>query len=458
MKQSSNAAVKAKKLKAAKKKIVTTTNRKVKKPKSKIETKNKVTDQEQTVAKSKRKSTNNITKPKAAAKEAIKKSTLVAKLKTPVKKARTIIQSKVKADNEVKTIGKSTEKKPTQKVEKTATPKKLVKRNRKPSKPALKSNAKQDAKITIPKAKKTTNNPVTKSRKASTAEKSVSKSKPKTQKKIKKIIKKPTVTKKITKPKRKTENKVKPQTKKTVTPKKQSKRIKKVVPSEKKKQTVKQDLLKNKKLKVAVKQQTGKPVEPKKQIKNKIQIKKKPGLSNKNKPRITIKSEKIGNQKTDVKKPDYKPFLKDIKQKKRRKKAQKPIEIEDKSSYLFEKTTRKKRGRRKLIKPVGSAVFRGKRMSYEFDVYNLKEKFEDFPAVFVISKRKLDKNGKGHHKIICIGQTETLGKEIVKHNRLSCIKKNKATVISILKDDSERNRLLIEENLKTSYGILCLHD
>ncbi len=96
-------------------------------------------------------------------------------------------------------------------------------------------------------------------------------------------------------------------------------------------------------------------------------------------------------------------------------------------------------------------------MTYEFDVFDLKEKFEDFPAVFVISKRKLDKNGKGHHKIICVGQTETLGKEIAKHKKLTCVKKHKANVISILKDDSERNRLLIEENLKTGYGVLCLH-
>ena len=167
-----------------------------------------------------------------------------------------------------------------------------------------------------------------------------------------------------------------------------------------------------------------------------------------------MKSDKV----SDSTKPQKKKFLSDVvKKTKRRKKKQKPIEKIDTSSYLFEKVVGKKRGRRKFIKPIGAATFLGKRLTYAFDTFDLKSKFEDFPALFVISKRKVDRFGRGHHKIICIGQTEALGKAMNKHTKLAAIKNNKGNVVSILKDESEKHRLIIEENLKSRYKVLCLH-
>lgn len=105
-------------------------------------------------------------------------------------------------------------------------------------------------------------------------------------------------------------------------------------------------------------------------------------------------------------------------------------------------------------KPIGAAIFRGKKERYDFQVYAIDAEIEDVSAIYVISKRKLDKQKRGHHALVCIGQTDSISGEITKHKN-KCIKKHNANVISILPESSEKKRLKIEEDLKAAHSVAC---
>lgn len=115
-----------------------------------------------------------------------------------------------------------------------------------------------------------------------------------------------------------------------------------------------------------------------------------------------------------------------------------------------------KRKKEKSLR-ISEAVFRGIKTTYNFEVFPLEIEFQETPAVFIISRRKIDKHGKGHHKFICIGQTDSIVKELKKHKKGKCLKQNKANVICVLAEENEKNRLKIEEDLRLSYSAPCLH-
>ena len=113
--------------------------------------------------------------------------------------------------------------------------------------------------------------------------------------------------------------------------------------------------------------------------------------------------------------------------------------------------------RKKKSLRVGEAIFRGKKLLYNFEVFPIDIEFDEVPAVYIISKRKLDKNGKAHHALVCIGQTESIVNELKKHKKGKCVKKLKANVVSLLVNDVEKERLKIEEDLKSAHAIPCIH-
>lgn len=115
------------------------------------------------------------------------------------------------------------------------------------------------------------------------------------------------------------------------------------------------------------------------------------------------------------------------------------------------------KAKKKKSQKVSEAVFRGKKNLYNFEVFPLGAEFEDAAAIYVISKRITDKSGKGHHKFVCIGQTESVLLDIKKHTKGKCIKQNKANVICILADANEKNRQRIEADLRESHFIVCNH-
>ncbi len=110
---------------------------------------------------------------------------------------------------------------------------------------------------------------------------------------------------------------------------------------------------------------------------------------------------------------------------------------------------------KKKLKPIGSAVVRGKSGKYDFEVFPLDADLKDGSAIYVISKRVTDLRGRGHHKFVCIGQTESLLGEIKRHKKDKCIKQHKANVICLLREESAANRLKIETDLREAHSIAC---
>ncbi len=124
------------------------------------------------------------------------------------------------------------------------------------------------------------------------------------------------------------------------------------------------------------------------------------------------------------------------------------IKVETVNSPVEKKLTKNKN------KPIGAAVFRGRKDRYDFKVFPLDNYFEDVSAIYVISRRKIDREKKGHHALVCIGQTDSILGEIKRHKN-KCIKKHNANVISILPEADEKKRLKIEEDLRAAHAIAC---
>jgi len=122
---------------------------------------------------------------------------------------------------------------------------------------------------------------------------------------------------------------------------------------------------------------------------------------------------------------------------------------------VIEAKPRPLKPKNKKARPISSAVFRGKKEQYDFKVFALNEKFEPIPAVYIISKRKMDKRKKGHHALICIGETVSISDEIKRHRKGKCVKKHAANVISILPEADEKTRLKIETDLKAAHTVAC---
>ena len=113
--------------------------------------------------------------------------------------------------------------------------------------------------------------------------------------------------------------------------------------------------------------------------------------------------------------------------------------------------------KKKKVKPLGAAIFRGKKERYDFQVFPVDGEFEDAAAIFIISKRKVDKRKKAHHKMVCIGQADSVLSELKKHRKGKCFKKYEANAISVLREESEQKRLKIESDLKSAHTIPCPH-
>lgn len=113
-----------------------------------------------------------------------------------------------------------------------------------------------------------------------------------------------------------------------------------------------------------------------------------------------------------------------------------------------------KRARKKSPK-ISEAVIRGKKSLYNFEVIPLTAEFEDTSAIFIISKRKTDKRGKGHHSFVCIGQGDSILQEIKKHQKAKCVKKHQANVVCLLRETDAENRLKIEADIRAAHTSVC---
>lgn len=98
---------------------------------------------------------------------------------------------------------------------------------------------------------------------------------------------------------------------------------------------------------------------------------------------------------------------------------------------------------------IGTAKFTGvSGTSYVFDVYTADTKFNDVDALYVFTKRTVDQNGSGSHKLLYIGETDELGRRINSHEKWECVNSNGCNCICIHRETDDRKRLAKETDLR----------
>jgi hypothetical protein len=75
---------------------------------------------------------------------------------------------------------------------------------------------------------------------------------------------------------------------------------------------------------------------------------------------------------------------------------------------------------------LADAAFSGSTGKYDFEVYPLGADFKNVGAVYIISRRTVDAQGKGTHTFIYIGHTGDLSERFDDHHKAQCFKKNNA--------------------------------
>ena len=110
----------------------------------------------------------------------------------------------------------------------------------------------------------------------------------------------------------------------------------------------------------------------------------------------------------------------------------------------------------KRIRKLSTAVFRGSRSEYNFDVFPISTAITDHPVVFIFSRRKLDKKGRAHHAVSCVGETQSIVSEIKKHKRARCVKGNEANVVCIFKEGDKKLRSTVLDDIASARGFSCI--
>ncbi|HVF31268.1 MAG TPA: hypothetical protein VNA22_09875, partial [Pyrinomonadaceae bacterium] len=105
---------------------------------------------------------------------------------------------------------------------------------------------------------------------------------------------------------------------------------------------------------------------------------------------------------------------------------------------------------------LADALFRGRDGEHSFKVYPISANITDQPAVFIISRRILDKSGRGHHLTICVGETASTVHELKKHKRSQCVKDHRTNVVCLLKEKDDDVRAGIVADLIANRKFSCV--
>jgi len=105
---------------------------------------------------------------------------------------------------------------------------------------------------------------------------------------------------------------------------------------------------------------------------------------------------------------------------------------------------------------LSTAVFRGSRNEYSFDVYPITPALTDNPTVFIFSRRRADKTGRWHHAVSCVGETQSIVSEIKRHKRAKCVKGNGANVVCLLKEADRSARVGVLDDIVSVRGFSCV--
>jgi hypothetical protein len=111
---------------------------------------------------------------------------------------------------------------------------------------------------------------------------------------------------------------------------------------------------------------------------------------------------------------------------------------------------------KKRPRKISEAVFRGKQSQYRFDVFPMAGEFPEAAAVFIITRRMVDRNRFAHHASVCIGETESVRSELKKHKRAKCVKYGSANTVCILRESEHDVRGAIIEDLTEAHSYGCI--
>jgi len=92
---------------------------------------------------------------------------------------------------------------------------------------------------------------------------------------------------------------------------------------------------------------------------------------------------------------------------------------------------------------------------YDFNVYAWGTDFNDFGAVYYVSKRTIKSDGIGSHTEIYVGETGDMSERFDNHHKAQCFKNNGANAISAHQDDDEDSRLQKETDLINALDPPC---
>lgn len=92
---------------------------------------------------------------------------------------------------------------------------------------------------------------------------------------------------------------------------------------------------------------------------------------------------------------------------------------------------------------------------YPFRVYDLPATLPSTGAVFVLSKRIIDDNGRGCHNPIHVSPAEDLADSLTNYQDLPCFREHNANSICVYLDEDERHRSEIENDVLKYYSLPC---
>jgi hypothetical protein len=110
------------------------------------------------------------------------------------------------------------------------------------------------------------------------------------------------------------------------------------------------------------------------------------------------------------------------------------------------------------VRKLGDAVFRGAKSVYTFDVFPLTTDIRDSAAIFIISRRIVDRFKTGHHHTICVGETDSIVSEIRRHKRAKCAKSNEANAICVLREEDDSMRSNVIDDLVAARSFSCIRN
>jgi hypothetical protein len=110
------------------------------------------------------------------------------------------------------------------------------------------------------------------------------------------------------------------------------------------------------------------------------------------------------------------------------------------------------------VRKLGDAVFRGAKSVYTFDVFPLTTDIRDGAAIFIISRRIVDRFKTGHHHTICVGETDSIVSEIRRHKRAKCAKSNEANAICVLREEDDSIRSNVIDDLVAARSFSCIRN